>query len=245
MKITEDNKYDLIDNYLSGTMDAEASKLFESLLGHDEELASEVSIIRDLSEIGSFSSQEASLRTSLENIHRESSKVPPTNQLLKFLLVFVILSGLLFLFFKGLNDGKASINNTNIQMAMVEPLEIVTKDDNNFKDLRVMQDLYNSGNYKSAYPYITSYLQSNPGDLDVILAKGISLMETQKFSDAHIVFQQIKDLQPRVLKYKWYMAVNHIKQGQEVSALQLLNEIKNDKSYNYENVDYLLKTIKK
>ncbi len=70
-------------------------------------------------------------------------------------------------------------------------------------------------------------------------------METQKFSDAHLVFQQIKDLQPRVLKYKWYMAVNYIKQGQEASALELLNEIKNDRSYNHENVDNLLKTIKK
>ena len=142
MKITEDNKYDLIDTYLSGKMDVEASQLFESLLEHDEELASEVIIIRDLSEISSFSNQEANLRTSLENIHRESPKVPPTNQLLKFLLMFVILSGLLFLFFKGLNDEKDAYNNTNVQMAMVEPLEIVTKDDNNFKDLRVMQDLY-------------------------------------------------------------------------------------------------------
>lgn len=242
MKITEDNKYDLIDNFLSGKMDAQASKLFQALLEHDEELASEVSIVRDLSEIGPFTTQESNLKTSLENIHRESTKAPPANQLLKFLLVFVILSGLLFLFFKGLNDGKAS--NHNLQMAMVEPLEIVTKDDNNFKDLRVMQDLYNSGNYKSAYPYIISYLQSNPGDLDVILAKGISLMETQKFSDAHIVFEQIEDLQPRVLRYKWYMAVNYIKQGQQASAIELLKEIKKDKSYNYKNVDELLKTMK-
>lgn len=239
MKITEDNKYELIDNYISGQMDMDISKSFESVLKSDEELAAEVNLIRELNDFQEFSIQESNLRTTLENI-KKSNK--PKGQLLKFLVVFLVAAGLLFMFLKTLNQdidrsGYAAI-------AMVEPLEIVTKDGSNFKDLRVMQELYNSEQYKSAYPYILSYLQSNPGDLDVILAKGISLMEMQKFSDAHNVYLQIKALNPRVKKYKWYMAINFIKQGQNEKAQNILNEIQSEQSYNYDKVSKILENLK-
>lgn len=239
MKITEDNKYELIDNYISGQMDMDISKSFESVLKSDEELAAEVNLIRELNDFQEFSIQESNLRTTLEKI-KKSNK--PKGQLLKFLVVFLVAAGLLFMFLKTLNQdidrsGYAAI-------AMVEPLEIVTKDGSNFKDLRVMQELYNSEQYKSAYPYILSYLQSNPGDLDVILAKGISLMEMQKFSDAHNVYLQIKALNPRVKKYKWYMAINFIKQGQNEKAQNILNEIQSEQSYNYDKVSKILENLK-
>jgi tetratricopeptide (TPR) repeat protein len=239
MKITEDNKYDLIDNYISGNMDMESSELFESLLHENEELSIEVNLIRELNDFQEFSTQESELKASLNDIRKESK---PNGSVLKFLLLFLVAAGLLFMFFKTLKqDADKSAYSA---MAMVEPLEIVTKDGSSFKDLRVMQDLYNTEQYKSAYPYILSYLQSNPGDLDVILAKGISLMEMQKFSDAHNVFLQIESMDPRVKKYKWYTAINYIKQGQNEKAITILKEIQSQQSYNYDKVSDVLEDLK-
>lgn len=239
MKITEDNKYDLIDNYLSGNMDMEASELFESILLQNEELNIEVNLIRELNDFQEFSTQESDLRASLDIIRRDNK---PKGALVKFLLLFLIAAGLLFMFFKTLNQ--ESDSQAYSAMAMIEPLEIVTKDGSNFKDIRVMQDLYNSKEYKSAYPYILSYLQSYPADLDAILAKGISLMEMQKFSDAHNVFLQIEKLNPRVKKYKWYTAINYIKQGQREKAKTILKEIQSEQSYNYDKVSGIMDDLK-
>jgi len=238
MKITEDNKYELIDDYISGKMDMQASDLFESILQSNEKLSIEVSLIRELHEFQEFSTQESDLKSTLNQIRKNDK---PKGHLLKFLVLFLIAAGLLYMFLKTLSQDTDRSNNA---IAMVEPLEIVTKDGSTFKDLRVMQDLYNSEQYKSAYPYILSYLQSNPGDLDVILAEGISLMKMQKFSDAHNVYLQIEGLNPRVKKYKWYMAVNYIEQGQNEKAKTILNEIRSEQSYNYINVSSLLETLK-
>jgi len=238
MKITEDNKYELIDDYISGKMDMQASDLFESILQSNEKLSIEVSLIRELHEFQEFSTQESDLKSTLNQIRKIDK---PKGHLLKFLVLFLIAAGLLYMFLKTLSQDTDRSNNA---IAMVEPLEIVTKDGSTFKDLRVMQDLYNSEQYKSAYPYILSYLQSNPGDLDVILAEGISLMKMQKFSDAHNVYLQIEGLNPRVKKYKWYMAINYIEQGQDEKAKTILNEIRSEQSYNYNKVSGLLETLK-
>jgi tetratricopeptide (TPR) repeat protein len=239
MKITEDNKYELIDSYISGQMDYKDVQEFESIIKNDDNLQAELSLIKELHEFQEFSVQEANLKATLNTI-RNNPK--PKGNVIKFLILFAIAACIFFLFHKTLNQG--SVSDSYGPIAMVEPLEIITKADNNFKDLRVMQDLYNSKEYKSAYPYLLSYLQSNPGDLDVILAKGIALMEMQKFSDAQDVFSQIEALNPRVKKYKWYMAINYIKEGQKEKAKSLLNEIQAEKSYNHDKVSQLLETIK-
>ena len=239
MKITEDNKYELIDNYISGQMDVEDVSIFESFIQKDEDLHAEVNLVRELNDFQQFSVQEAELKTTLNNIR---NKPQPKGNVIKFLIFFVLAATILFLFLKTLNQG--SVTESYGPIAMAEPLEIITKSDNNFKDLRVMQDLYNSQEYKSAYPYILSYLQSNPGDLDVILAKGISLMEMEKFSDAHDVYSQIESLNPRVKKYKWYMAINYMKEGQNDKAKSLLSEIQSEQSYNHNKVSELLEIIK-
>ena len=239
MKITEDNKYELIDNYISGQMEVDDVSLFESIIQEDESLHAEVNLVRELNDFQQFSIQEAELKTTLNTIR---SRPQSKSGIIKFLFVFLIAATLLFFFLKTLNP--ESVADSYAPLAMAEPLEIITKSDNNFKDLRVMQDLYNTQNYKSAYPYIISYLQSNPGDLDVILAKGISLMEMQKYSDAQDVYNQIETLNPRVKKYKWYMAINYMRQGQNDKANSLLKEIQAEQSYNHDKVSELLEMIK-
>ena len=69
-------------------------------------------------------------------------------------------------------------------------------------------------------------------------------MEMEKFSDAHDVYSQIESLNPRVKKYKWYMAINYMKEGQNDKAKSLLSEIQSEQSYNHNKVSELLEIIK-
>lgn len=241
MKITADNKYDLIESYLSGDMEPQDTSVFESLMNQDEELSVDVNLVRELHDFREFSAQEEALKTSLQNIHSNSKEKSPVG-VLKYIAIFSVLAIGLFFLFKSFSAGQNDIDYG--PMAMIEPLEIVTKTDNDFKDLHEMQNLYNSGQYKSAYPYILSYLQENPADLDVHLAKGITLMEMDKYSDAHNVFETIGALKPRVQKYKWYMAINHLKQGDQAKAISILESIKKNQTYNYEQATSLLNSLK-
>jgi len=242
MKITADNKYDLIEDYLSGKMKPQEASLFESLLNGDDELAIDVNLVRELHDFQEFSAQEESLKATLQQVHNDVSDKKPSLGILKYIAIFAMMALGLFLLIKTL------VHNDNITdyspIAMIEPLELVTKADNDFKDLQEMQDLYNSGDYKSAYPYILSYLQNNPADIDIHIAKGIALMEMDKYSDAHNVFEAIASLGPRVKKYKWYMAINYLKEGNRQKATEILESIKNTQSYNYKEASSLLESLK-
>ncbi len=235
MKITADNKYELIDKYVKGEMDENEASEFSSIVGSNEELSAELNLIKELNEIQDFSIKEENLRATLLSIREPSVDY---GKYVKYAIGLLILGLLMMFFAKAFNTQKLGTDNT--PMALLEPLELTTKAEDHFEDLKVMQDFYNSGNYKSALPYIDNYLDKKPRDLDVLLAKGISLMELDRGTEAHSFFRKIESLNPRVKKYKWYMALNYRKQGQNQKANVLLQEIVNNKSYNHIQAKNLL-----
>lgn len=240
MKISEENKYELFDKYVSGHMSQEESLSFRSILDNDENLASELNLIKELHEVQEFSINEEKLKTTLSSIH--TSKTGSGNKL-KWVVLAIALALLSFVLFNTITK-QSKISQDNVPMAMFEPLELTTKSNEAQSNLRLMQDLYNKKEYKKAMPYLLSHLEVNPQDLDVLLAKGIALMETGKLSEAHSVFDDIKNLKPRVHKYKYYKALTYLKEGDNAKAKDLLNTIASDNDFGHDHAAKLLKSIK-
>lgn len=238
MKITADNKYELIDKFVGGQMDSNESEAFAAIIAQDEELSAEVNLVKELHEFQDFSIREENLKATLSEIHQ-----PNTSKIrsLRYVIIGAAASLLMVFFFKSLSVDK---NAFQMPIAAVEPLELIVKGDEvPFKDLALMQELYNGENYKEAYPYLLSYLEENPRNIDAQLAKGICLMKMEKYSEASDIFNYIESLNPRVQKHKWYLAINYLSQGQKEKAKLLLAEIADQKTYNHEEASKLINSM--
>ena len=129
---------------------------------------------------------------------------------------------------------------------MAEPLDLITKgsiEQTSHILTKELQEAYNSGDYEKALPLIEDYLKEAPKDMDVLLAKGISLSELERYAEAHEAFDYIASLKPRVQKQKWYDAICYLKEGNKSQATVLLEELVNAKAYQSSEAAKLLETI--
>lgn len=238
-----ENKYQLIDDYLNRSMGQDDIDKFKAFMQSDADLTADVKILGEMDEMSGFFAKEQDLRDSLAQIRSQDQSSSSNMRIRNIALLaasFILLIGL-FLFnpFQSKDSGAQIIQ----QYASVEPLELTTKSETSFADLREMQDLYNQGEYKASLSYIDKYLQHNPKDLDVLLAKGISLYQIQDFKAAQATFSKIESYKPRVLKYKWYSAIAFLKEGNELKAKQILNDIVAAESFNHEQASKILTTF--
>lgn len=249
MNINENNKFQLIDDYLKGGMSQDEIDSFRAFMQSDKDLALDAAITMEIEEASAFRPIESQLRDTLGNIRREKTGAnhPSTtkNNTVKLAVIAAVL-GLLTYFFISLFGqwNTSQSTDTYQQYAMVEPLELSTKSNQKVENLLELQSSYNQGNYTDALMHINSYLAIYPRDLDVLLAKGIAMTETGSYDQAHKVYATIAALNPRVQKYKWYDALTYIKEGKVAQAKVVLTDISSSKSYNYEQAESLLTRLK-
>ena len=165
---------------------------------------------------------------------------------MKYGVTAILLAALLYLLFSIFGNLTQADQPSDAyhQYAMIEPLHLTTKGDLSQKEIVSMQQAYNAGEHATALPLINIYLDSNPNDLDVLNAKSVSLTELGNYKEAHKTFRVIEALNPRVKKYVWNEAIAYLKQNKITTANMLLNDIVNNKSYNYEQAKKLLVTFK-
>lgn len=238
----ERNKYQLIEDYLSGALQNDELDKFKAFLQSDADLREEVRITSELEESFAFNQDEAQLRDTLSQIRKDNA---PPKVAWKYLVMALILALTCFLLFRFFAP---TVQNTQpIHLAenysQVEPLSLITKGAATKVDLREMQDLFNAKSYTKALPLIEQYLSDNPQDLDVLLAKGIALLETEQYQKADNCFSDIKAMNPRVKKYLWYSAISLLNQDKTSEATTILTEIVDKKLYNYEAAQAVLDTI--
>lgn len=239
----DNNKYELIDNYLSGSLHKDDLDKFKAYMQSDADLRQEVTIAAELQESADFNTQELQLRQTLAQVHKDHA---PKSFVWKYLLMaglLAITSFILLKFFApSLNQSEPIHLAANY--SEIEPLSLITKGETKEVDIRKMQILYNKKKFTKALPLMAAYLASRPDDLDVLLAEGISLSEIGNYKEAEESFSKIESLGPRVKKYLWYRALNQLKQEDSVSAKQTLNEIISKQYYNHEKAQALMNSIK-
>lgn len=252
MNINDNNKYQLIDDFLSGGMSQKEIDSFKAFMQSDKDLAYDMNVVAEIEEASSFNVLENQLRDTLSNIRTErtAQDAQPLEGTksngLRYLALALGLAACLFVAFSiyTLNSDTSKTAIDYQQYAMVEPLNMTTKSDLSIAEFRSMQDLYNAGNYQEALPQLENYLATHPRDLDVLLAKGIAFSEIGNYGEAHKVFDNIESLNPRVKKYQWYNALAYVKEGNLTKAKSLLKKLVQNKGYNYEQAQKLLTSIK-
>ncbi len=246
MNINENNKFKLIDDYLKGGMNQDEIDSFKAFMQSDRDLAYDIAISKELEEASAFSSIETQLRDTLGTIRREdvgSGKGQNASaNYFKIALVTIALTLLTFISYTYFSKVTPAATSGQ-QFAMVEPLELSTKSNTATTEIINMQASYNAGDYTTALPQINNYLKSNPRDLDVLLAKGIALTQTESYYQAQQVFALMASMKPRVQKHKWYSAVAYTKEGKTEQARMILTDIYNSKSYNHEQARKLMATF--
>ena len=251
MNLNEANKYQLIDDYLSGGLSQDDIDKFRAFLQSDADLALEHRIVRELQESESFAHKEADLRDTLATLRKEDVseiKMEPTAKRgrLRYLMSAVAVAASFLLLFSVYFNGEATMGDSYEQYAMAEPLDLITKgsiEQTSHILTKELQEAYNSGDYEKALPLIEDYLKEAPKDMDVLLAKGISLSELERYAEAHEAFDYIASLKPRVQKQKWYDAICYLKEGNKSQATVLLEELVNAKAYQSSEAAKLLETI--
>lgn len=252
MNINDNDKYQLIDDFLSGGMSAKEIDSFKAFMQSDKDLAYDMKVVAEIEEASSFNILENQLKDTLANIRTErtvqkdQAKTETSKpQGLKYLVLALLTIGVLFLAYSIFTsqDNKSNQVIDYQQYAMVEPLQLTTKSELNIADFGAMQELYNAGSYREALPKLESYLIDYPRDLDVLLAKGIAFSELGEFEKAHTVFAKIKSMNPRVKKYQWYDALTYIKEGKLAEAKPLLEDLNKNKAYKFEQAQKLSASI--
>jgi len=244
MKINDNNKFEHIDSFLNGGMTQDEIDSFKAFLQSDKDLAFDTALTQELQEASSFDVAQNDLLATLNNIRSEdqAESAKPNSGLLKMALMALLLGMLsiaLVTVFKKMN----TVHDIPLQ-AMAEPLELTSKSNDGTMKLIDMQTLYNNGEYAAALPLIESYLVTKPQDLDVLLAKGIALAETDHYTQAHKVYESMALLQPRVPKYKYYQALTYLKSGDQAKAKVLLEDLVASRSYKHNQAKELLVTLK-
>ena len=260
MNLDDNNKYELLDNYLSGGMNADDIDKFRAFLQSDADLAMDHQIVAEITEAKEFTPQEAALRATLSSIKRNSATdtdltpqtkaIPeptvtvPKKSKTRYLYTAIAMAASLVLLFSIFLPQMSNNSTSYGQYAMIEPLDLTTK--GAIDDLTLttnLQEAYNSKDYAKALPQIEAYLAAAPKDMDVLLAKGISLTELEKYSEAHQAFAHIKSLRPRLKKYQWFDAQCHLKEGNLEQAKALLMDLVATKAYNHKQAQKLLATF--
>ena len=242
------NKYALIDKYLTGGMTPNELDSFKAFLQSDKDFTAELNIISELQEASRFDKAQSDLRDTLSQIRANDVNVTDSVPKSSNSLIYKVLGGLVLLFVAMYFVVKLMASTTGLdktpdlsQYAYVEPLELITK--SNDVDVSKMQTLFNEGDYNAAMPLINSFLNDNPRDLDVLLAKGMAQTELKQYDAAHKTYLQIQNMGPRVKKYLWFDALCYIKEGNTAKAETLLQHIVTEKSYNHADANHLLQNL--
>ncbi len=258
MNLNENNKYEILDNYLSGGMSAEDLDKFRAFLQSDADLAMDHQIVAEMKEAKEFAPLESDLRATLASIKSDTSATIETSPQLtathnptsktsstRFLYTAIAMAASLLLLVGVFLPNMLETGGSYDQYAMIEPLDLTTKGAavNDLTLTKNLQEAYNAQDYNQALPQIEAYLAVAPKDMDVLLAKGITLMELNKFEEAHAAFDYIKSLNPRVKKYQWFDAQCFLKQDKIAEAKSLLKDLVATKAYNHKQAQELLATF--
>ncbi len=226
----EKNKFiDSIDDYLMGRLDNTDRMLFLKELEQDADLAGAVKLRQELlNGVEAFGRQN--LKDQLKEIHQEvipSQKTPAKRRrLLPYLMVAASILLLVFALSRFLQE-PAIKSTPELYAAYFSPYDIPSSQRNatNELDLQIA-DLYNNKKYSMVLPLLEEKLASlNPQPSNLLLAKGIALLETNQAEKALLSFQQIttnKDFNFED-EVTWYSALAYLKMDDAVTA-QLLIE---------------------
>ncbi len=105
------------------------------------------------------------------------------------------------------------------------PAALVEKGDSEAAAARA-EAAFNSGDYEAAFPLLVQYTQAHPRDKQAQLLLGIAALEVGNYGAAQRNFKELRRAGPLLADYgTWYLALTHLKMGNEDAAIALLRDL--------------------
>ena len=247
--------YEAIQQYLVGTLSPEEKAAFDAKMEADPELEAEFLLHKNLDALRY--EREDELQDGLAILQQlqvgknvmpnpEPEKVEaPTRKPAKRIVMNPIwkqLAGIaamflipIFIWFLW----PTNLYEKHVQHAKLELIDMGEKEDLKLK----LQTAYNNKNYKVALGYCKEYLQQEPNDYDVILAKGICHLELNQFEEALIIFEQYASSEADdKIKGEWYQAMTYLKKGGKEECKTILKKMQG-RDYKEGEIAALLKAL--
>jgi len=255
--------YEQIEKYLKGELAPADLENFELELSKSELLKEEVALYKDvevaLSNQIKFEKEDSETETILaelggkykeKNIEDTSkkdgefeAKVVNTNKstITRRLFPLATLAAaaalLLFIF----NPFVSQLSTEQLADENFTPytLESFMGDSGTDKILKKGKKQYGTGAYELALKNFNEYLEVNPGDTEIQLAKGCSQFKLNQTDAAIQTFQEIKNSSSA----QWYLALAYLKKEETNSAKAVLESLLSDRQFG-NKAEALLKQIK-
>jgi predicted Zn-dependent protease len=225
----DEERYTAIDRYLANEMNAAERQAFEEQLRQDKELAEKLNIYTEASRslAGKQYSENSEkefrkiLATVIEDEKEGATQSSPTHWYIWAAAACITLA-LLAVAYSIIDKPEYT------EYAHFQPLELTQRGDNSPLQKHA-QDAFNAKDYNQAVVYINSLLQNDPENIDLLVHKGIALLELGRTEEAEAIFKQVSE-SPSVYQNqaRWLLALSALKQKDYDRCETLLKTIPKD-----------------
>lgn len=245
-----ESDYISIEAYLSGELSEPERTAFEARLATTPELATALADRRGLHEHLRAAAAEGELQESLNKLNDRffpaQKKGAVVRQLgparRRWLSGLVAAAAIALLLFAGGQFLMPGAGSTYEQFAEHQPLSLTER--GGATNSEKAESAFNQGEYGEAADLLKLYLQQQANDQRAKLALGISLLETNRDTQAIRVFTEIAEGGSSVAPYgNWYLALAAVKRGETQTALEYLDRIPADDAYLNEKIAKLKATL--
>lgn len=244
----EADKFDRVEKYLAGTLNAEERKAFEQDLEEDETLKAELNLHKDLAE--TLKSEELhKFRNLLEKTNENwSNKTSEAKQISLMPRVFAAIAAAILLLVLAYQFilRPTSISSDELFAANYTSYNMVLKErsgDALSADLNEAIVAYNRQDYEQAADLFNRLYNQTPEQLSYQFYAAQAALSANRVEVAIEQFSRLLDQEghPFLEQSRWYLALAYLKKDALPEAKLLLQEIK-EGQYNYKGAKDLLKS---
>jgi tetratricopeptide (TPR) repeat protein len=239
----------LIESYLSGEMEEQHRKEFETNLSVDQKFASEVKLLKETNE-AILDDEVYEFRESIKKVIRESSTTHlKTIDISRKFFKFPLVASIAILIIVSLWQLITIVSPEKVYSKFYRPYEadLSTRSVNPSADkINVAYLLYQKGEYEASYEILNNYLSKNSDNQTARFFQGMNAMQLGKMDRAISELKEVeKDYStPYAMHARWYLSLSYLKINDVDEARKYLNRIVEDDVFYAEQAKKILKKIK-
>jgi len=224
----DEERYTAIDRYLANEMDAAERQAFEEQLRQDSELAEKLNIYSEagqsLAAKQRAEASEQAFRNTLNALveeEKQNTASAPTRWYIWAAAACITLA-IVAVVYSVIDKPEYT------EYAHFQPMELTQRGTNAALQTHA-QEAFNTKNYDQALVYLNSLLTDDPQNADLLLHKGIALLELDRTAEADAIFKQVSS-SPSAYRNQaqWLLALSALKQKDYDRCETLLKSIPED-----------------
>ncbi|WP_340201537.1 hypothetical protein [Ascidiimonas sp. W6] len=242
----EDQDYILFDNYISGELTEDAKMAFENRLRTDAAFKKSYETYQEATHFlaQKFEHEEATVafKENLQKIGDTHFKETPTSKKVRSFtfLKYAVAASIILMMGIFLFDQNTSPSYEDFITYDTLSLTVRGGETN---ATQKAEEAFNTKNFKVAEGYLNTLLEADADNQELLLYKGITLLEQDKLEEATALFEKIQHGNS-VFKNKasWYLALTHLKAEKFAECKASLESIPED-AESYAQAQKLLEAL--